>query len=159
VLVHCNSYLDGYWTDVTRTFVIGTQGKEQARIGQAVMVARARAISEIRPGSPAWKVDHAARQELKARGYGEDFKHPAGHGVGFHAISPTALPRLHPKSPDVLEKGMVFNLEPAVYIEGYGGMRHCDVIAVTESGAEVLTPFQSRLEELEVPERAPARSA
>lgn len=62
----------------------------------------------------------------------------------------TARPRLHPKSDDVLEEGMVFNVEPAIYIEGYGGIRHCDVVTVTADGMELLTPFQASVEELEL---------
>jgi Xaa-Pro aminopeptidase len=85
---------------------------------------------------------------LTAHGYGEAFKHPTGHGVGFAAIDHDALPRLHPKSPDVLETGMVFNVEPGVYFEGYGGLRHCDMVAVTASGAEVLTPFAASMHDL-----------
>ena len=88
-------------------------------------------------------VDAAARDVLKMRGFGPQFKHSTGHGVGFSAIDANAKPRLHPKSEDTLEAGMVFNVEPAIYFEGYGGMRHCDMVAVTDSGAEVLTPFQS----------------
>ena len=73
-----------------------------------------------------------------------------GHGVGFAAINHNAPPRLHPASNDVLETGMVFNIEPAVYVEGYAGMRHCDMVVVTEAGAEVLTEFQSSVEQLTV---------
>ena len=69
------------------------------------------------------------------------FKHSTGHGVGFAAADPNALPRVHPASPDVLEKGMTFNIEPAIYIEGVGGMRHCDVVACTNVGTNVLTDF------------------
>jgi Xaa-Pro aminopeptidase len=93
-------------------------------------------------------VDHAARSVLAERGFAADFLHSTGHGVGFGAISPNALPRIHPKSDDVLEPGMVFNVEPAIYIEGYGGIRHCDMVAVTESGFKLLTPFQSALDDL-----------
>ena len=62
--------------------------------------------------------------------------------MGFSAIGTDAQPRLHPKSEEALEIGMVFNVEPAIYIDGYGGLRHCDMVAVTEAGAELLTPFQ-----------------
>ncbi|MFI5241661.1 MAG: M24 family metallopeptidase, partial [Gemmatimonadales bacterium] len=74
--------------------------------------------------------------------------HSTGHGVGFVAIDARAHPRLHPASTDVLRAGMVCNVEPAIYVDGYCGLRHCDMIAVTEAGAEVLTPFHERLEDL-----------
>ena len=88
-------------------------------------------------------MDAAARSVLAGRGYGEAFKHSTGHGVGFAAINHNARPRLHPRSDEVHRANMVFNVEPAVYLEGYGGVRHCDVVAVGPAGAEVLTPFQS----------------
>ncbi|HYL96095.1 MAG TPA: M24 family metallopeptidase, partial [Terriglobales bacterium] len=59
-----------------------------------------------------------------------------------------ARPRIHPKSEEQLQPGMMFNLEPAVYIAGSGGIRHCDMVTVTENGVEVLTPFQSQVEDL-----------
>jgi Xaa-Pro aminopeptidase len=95
-------------------------------------------------------VDAAAREVLKTRGFGPQFKHSTGHGVGFSALDANAKPRLHPKSGDTLEPGMVFNVEPAIYFDGYGGMRHCDMVAVTDSGAELLTPFQCSTDDLAV---------
>lgn len=142
VLVHCNSYSDGYWTDITRTYCIGGPDERQRAIFDAVLRAREAALNVIRPGTAAADVDRAAREVLRERGFGDAFKHSAGHGVGFGAIDPSARPRLHPKSPDLLEPGMVFNLEPAAYFDGYGGVRHCDTVAVTDSGCELLTPFQ-----------------
>lgn len=117
---------------------------------EAVFAAREAALAAIRPGAKAADVDKAARDVLEARGFGSKFKHSTGHGVGFEAISAGAKPRLHPKSSDTLETGMVFNVEPAIYIEDYGGIRHCDMVAVTDTGAEVLTPFQCRFGELVV---------
>jgi Xaa-Pro aminopeptidase len=64
-----------------------------------------------------------------------------GHGVGLSAANANALPRLHPQSPDVLAAGMTFNIEPAVYLEGTGGMRHCDVVVCGNEGADVLSCF------------------
>jgi Xaa-Pro aminopeptidase len=152
VLVHCNSNADGYWTDITRTYVLGASGHRHLQLYDAVFAARAAALAAIRPGVRACEVDRAARLIFESRGLGDAFKHSTGHGVGFAAISANACPRLHPKSNDVLQPGMVFNLEPALYFEDWGGLRHCDVIAVTESGAEALTPFQSRLDDLLVTE-------
>ena len=86
---------------------------------------------------------------IRRHGFGDDaFPHGTGHGVGFAAIDHTARPRLHPAADDVLQPGMVFNVEPAIYLEGYGGLRHCDMVVVTPSGAEVLTPFQTAAGEL-----------
>jgi Xaa-Pro aminopeptidase len=90
----------------------------------------------------ASEVDLAARDVLRRQGFEKEFSHSLGHGVGFASISANARPRIHPKSDEVLETGMTFNIEPAVYLEGYGGARHCDMVAVTESGMQLLTGFQ-----------------
>ncbi len=148
VLVHCNSYADGYWTDITRTYCLGGPNEHQQRWYQAVFAARRAALDVIRPGEQASAVDQAAREVLRVHGFGKEFKHSTGHGVGFAAINHNARPRLHPRSEERLEVGMVFNLEPAVYFEGRGGLRHCDVVALTATGAEVLTPFHGSPEEL-----------
>jgi Xaa-Pro aminopeptidase len=145
VLVHCNSCADGYWTDVTRTYRLD---RSDERLYDAVFAAWGAALAEIKVGVKASAVDGAAREVLGARGLGREFKHSTGQGVSFAAINHNALPRLHPKSDDVLEAGMVFNVEPAVYLDGHGGLRHCDVVALTANGPEVLTPFQGSTEEL-----------
>jgi Xaa-Pro aminopeptidase len=151
VLVHCNSYADGYWTDITRTFCFAEMDERKRRMYEAIFAARQAALEMIRPGVKAAAVDKAAREVMTAHGFGKEFRHGLGHGVGFAAINHNAPPRLHPASNDVLETGMIFNIEPAIYFTGYGGMRHCDMVAVTEDGAELLTPFLSRIKELVLP--------
>lgn len=142
ILVHCNSYADGYWTDLTRTYCLGEPDQRMRAMYSAVFAARQAALSALRPGATGRTVDAAARSVLTERGFGDQFKHPTGHGVGFVAIDHNARPRLHPASDDILQTGMVFNLEPAIYIEGFGGLRHCDMAVLTASGAELMTPFQ-----------------
>jgi Xaa-Pro dipeptidase len=143
VLTHCNSYADGYWTDITRTYLAGAEPNERQRaMYGAIGSAHRAALAAIVPGAAACEVDRAARETLSRYGFGEQFKHSTGHGVGFGAIDAHALPRIHPQSPDRLETGMVFNVEPGIYFPEYGGMRHCDMVAVTSTGAELLTAFQ-----------------
>lgn len=149
-LVHCNSHVGGYWTDITRTYVMGQHTDRHQEMFQAVLEARDAALTAIRPGAKASAVDAAAREVIEKHGFKDRFKHQTGHGVGFGAIDAHALPRIHPKSDGVLETGMVFNIEPAIYREGFGGVRQCEMVAVTDSGAELLTPFHSTLEELVV---------
>jgi len=139
VMIHANTVGDGFWTDITRTYTSGVDDDLEQSMRGAIAEARSAALAAIRPGAQACAVDAAARGILAAHGFGKEFKHAVGHGVGFAAADPRALPRLHPKSPDVLEAGMTFNIEPAIYYEGKGGMRHCDVVACTQDGAEVLT--------------------
>ena len=147
-LIHCNSYVDGFWTDITRTYVLGKPDDFQAKIFDTIFEARQTSLAEIKPGVRASCVDDAARSVMQEGGFGPQFRHGLGHAVGFHAIDHNAVPRLHPLSPDVLETGMVFNVEPAVYIENYGGVRHCDMVAVTHNGSELLTPFQCTANEI-----------
>lgn len=148
VLTHCNSHTGGYWTDITRTYCMGQPDERQQRMYEAVFTARQAALDAIRPGVKACDVDRAARDVMRAYGFEDNFKHSTGHGVGFSAIDGNALPRLHPFSPDRLETGMVFNVEPAVYVKDYGGVRHCDMLTVTRTGSEVLTPWHCVFQDL-----------
>ncbi len=148
VLLHCNSVIDGYWTDITRTYCLGEPDDRQRAMYEAIFAARSAALAAVRPGAHAADVDGAARSVLTDRGFGEYFTHGIGHNVGFSVISAEFPPRLHPASPDVLTVGMTFNIEPAIYIHGYGGIRHCDVVTVREDGPEVLTPFGGEIAQL-----------
>ncbi|MBK4737754.1 M24 family metallopeptidase [Noviherbaspirillum pedocola] len=142
ILIHCNSHADGYWTDLSRTYVLGQPDARLARMQEAIMAARRAALAAIRPGVAAGAIDRAARAVLDEAGFGADFKHPTGHGVGFIAIDHEEPPQLHPHSHEPLLPGMVFNVEPGIYIGGLGGMRDCNMVAVTEDGHELLSPFQ-----------------
>lgn len=141
VMIHANTVGDGYWTDITRTWVVGPPNDQQQHMYDAIGEARQAALKVIVPGVSAKMVDAAARSVLTRHGFGTAFKHATGHGVGFTGADGNALPRVHPKSTDILEAGMTFNIEPAIYLDGVGGMRHCDVVACTHDGAEVLTDF------------------
>jgi Xaa-Pro aminopeptidase len=141
IIVHCNSCINGYWTDITRTYVLGTPDAPLRAMLEVIGEARAAALGAIRPGVRAADVDRAARQVLARAGYGDAFKHATGHGVCFCAIDHDELPRLHPCSDDVLEAGMIFNVEPGIYIDGYGGLRDCNMVCVSDTGYELLTPF------------------
>ena len=141
VMVHANTCGDGYWTDITRTSTAGEPSEKHVRMRDAIMEARQAALDSVMPGAKAQQVDRAARNVLRKHGFDTQFKHGLGHGVGFAAANANGRPRIHPASPDVLETGMTFNVEPAIYFDDYGGMRHCDVVAVTNTGVEVLTQF------------------
>jgi len=153
VLVHVNAHADGFWTDLTRTYVLGEPSSRQFTMYEAIFEARGRALHAIADGVRAAEVDTVARHYLKQTGFGAAFKHQLGHGVGYGAIYHGNMPRLHPCSDDRLQAGMTFNVEPAIYFEGFGGLRHCDVVTVGTDGARVLSPFQSSLADLIVSER------
>ncbi len=150
LLMHCNSHVDGFWTDITRTYVIGDVPNRIYRMFEALLEASRAGIASVKAGVRAEDVDRAVREALNDRGFGNAFKHSTGHGVGYSAIDATAIPRLRAHSPDVLEAGMVMNIEPGIYFERFGGMRQCDMVLVTETGADVLTKFQNSTEELNV---------
>ena len=141
VMIHANTCCDGYWTDITRTYTVGEAEPRHHAMRAAIAEARTSALAAIHPGVPARQVDAAARRVMEQHGLGQAFRHATGHGVGFAAANSGSLPRIHPASDDILVEGMTFNVEPAAYFDGYGGMRHCDVVAVTATGAEVLTDF------------------
>lgn len=149
-LLHTNSFLHGYWTDITRTYSIGQRERRATSVQKAVLQATQAALDAIRPGMRACEVDGAARRVMTAAGFREQFRHATGHGVGLAAIDHNAHPRIHPKSEEVLEPGMVFNVEPAAYFSGEFGVRQCNMVAVTETGCELLTPFHSTLDELNI---------
>ncbi len=154
VLVHVNSYVDGFWTDLTRTYVLGEPSSHQLTMYEAIFEAHDRALRAIADGARAADVDMAARDYLKQTGFGSAFKHQLGHGVGYGAIYHGNFPRLHPCSDDRLQEGMTFNVEPAIYIEDFGGLRHCDVVTLGADGADVLSPFQRTVGDLIVSECA-----
>ncbi|MES1260099.1 MAG: Xaa-Pro peptidase family protein [Acidobacteriota bacterium] len=150
VTVHIQCYADGYWAEATRTYHLGPLDSGQRRMCEAVLAARDAALQAIRPGALASSVDRAARAVLEEAGFGTGFRHPAGHGSGFGVMDYAARPRLHPRSDDLLEAGMVLTLAPGVTADGAGSMRAGDMVAVTESGPEVLTPFHWTLDQLEI---------
>lgn len=142
VMVHCNSYVDGFWTDITRTYTLGLPDEKKKKMYQAVHEARDAVLDIIKPGIRAAEVDLTARRVIGKFGLGSLVRHGTGHGVGYSPMSPYNRPRIHAASPDTLEQGMVFNVEPAVYLEDYGGVRQCSMAAVSKTGVEILTSFQ-----------------
>lgn len=152
VIVHCTFYADGYWADVARTYSTGQLRPESRRMFQAALDARDAVLSCIRPGKRASELDHIAADVYESYGLSHCMKHAIGHGTGFQALDHTARPRLHPKSDDVLEAGMVLKLEPGLYSEAYGGVRRGDVVAVTDNEPEVLTSFHWDFEHSVLPE-------
>jgi Xaa-Pro aminopeptidase len=150
VILRCHCYADGYWADIARTYHIGPVDPAKRKLFDAVVAARNAVLKAIRPGANAGELDDLARATLASHGFGQFVKHTIGHGTGFGALDHTARPRLHPKSNDVIEPGMVLKLEPGIYIDSYGGVRTSDMIAVTEAGPEVLTNFHWDMDQLTV---------
>jgi Xaa-Pro dipeptidase len=134
---------DGFWSDRTRTAVSGEPTGLQKEINGIVMEAQRQAVGAVRPGVRAGDVDEAARRVVRDAGYGAQFMHVTGHGVGF--CYHENLPRIAPGGGDILRRGMVHSVEPGIYFSELGGIRIEDDILVDEDGGEVLGPFSSDL--------------
>lgn len=144
VLVQLEVYADGYWSEVTRTYFAGDPGAEGRRIYEACLQAQEQAIHAIHDGVAASDVDKIARDYLGRDGFGPCFRHGLGHGLGFQAISHFQPPRLYPGSTDTLLTDDVFNVEPGVYVHGWGGVRINDTVRCRSQGADVLTQMIPR---------------
>ena len=136
VLVDFGAQLEGYKADSTRMAVIGEPTARHNEIHQVVLDAHDAAIAATRAGVTTGEIDAAARKVIDAAGYGEHFFHRVGHGLGLEGHED---PSLDPGSTTVLEAGMVFTVEPGVYIPGWGGVRIEDDVVVTPDGCRVLT--------------------
>ncbi len=146
VVVDFGGVLDGYAVDMTRTVAVGAVAAEPRRWRRAVFAAQQAAISAAAPGVLPSVVDAAARNSLAAAGLAEYFVHSTGHGLGLEVHEkPTIGPRGDHDGP--LAPGMVFTVEPGVYVPGVGGVRIEDDVVVTTTGVECLTgapqPFES----------------
>ena len=137
--------VNGYCSDMTRTVVIGKAGERQREIYDVVLRAQTAAIQAVKPGIKGCEVDAVARNIIREAGYGDCFGHSLGHSVGL-MIHET--PCFSPKDETVLEPGMVITVEPGIYVEGFGGVRIEDVVAVTEDGCRNLTHSPKGLMEL-----------
>lgn len=147
VLLDLGAVYEGYCSDITRTVVVGEPSDEQLMIYEAVLAGNLAGIAATKPGLPAKVVDAAARQTIEALGYGEYFTHRVGHGLGIEVHE---YPSVHSHNDQELVAGMVFTIEPGVYLSGLGGVRIEDDVLVTENGVEVLTQYPKELQMLPI---------
>ncbi len=143
VLVELDAVTNGYFNDLTRTFFVGTPDEKAKRVFDVVQEAVNTVIAAVKPGVRCADLDAIARQVIDRAGYGQYFNHQLGHGIGLQFHEP---PTLHPASQDVLEQGMVFAIEPAIYIPGFGGVRLEENLVVTRNGCDSLCPFPQRVD-------------
>jgi len=127
--------LMGYNSDITRTLHVGRVDEEELKVYKAVKEAQQLAFLAVKPGIPAREVDRAARDHLGSLGLDKFFIHRTGHGLGLDVHEP---PYITPDSDLQLQEGMVFSIEPGVYIPGKFGVRIEDIVVVTQQGAERL---------------------
>ena len=143
VLIDFVTTVNGYHSDITRTFVVGQEPSGRLRkVYAAVRAANEAGRAAVRPGATCQDVDRGARQVLVDAGLGEYFIHRTGHGLGLDVHEE---PGIVEGNDMPLEEGMVFTVEPGVYLEGWGGIRIEDDVVVTEDGCETLTIFSREL--------------
>lgn len=142
VLIELNTCVDGYWCDLTRTWVVGTPSEEQKTVWDLLLGGESAAIESIRDGMESTLVDGAARKVIGAGGYGDYFPPFLGHGIGVSCHEP---PFITPASTDVLHAGYVHTIEPGIAKESVGGLRIEDVVLDREKGGEVISSFHREL--------------
>jgi Xaa-Pro aminopeptidase len=128
--------LNGYCCDMTRTVFIGEPSPTFRKIYRTVRKAQLSALKHILPGVLSKRPDSVARKIIKDEGFGGYFSHSLGHGVG---LATHEAPRLAPRNPVKLLKGMVVTVEPGIYIPGKGGVRLEEMVVIEENGPRILT--------------------
>lgn len=136
VTIDCGARWMGYYSDCTRTFMVGKPTRRQREVYQTVLDAQRKAIDIIRPGVKAKEVDGVARNYISGKGYGKYFTHGLGHGLG---LAVHEEPRVSEQGLRELKAGMVVTAEPGIYIPDWGGVRIEDMVLVTEEGPALLT--------------------
>lgn len=128
--------LDGYCSDLTRTIALGSPKPQLKEIYDIVLEAQLHTLAHIKSGMTGREADALARDIITKYGYGEQFGHSTGHGLGMEVHE---SPRLSKLSDDILQPGMVVTVEPGIYLPGIGGVRIEDDIVITETGIVILT--------------------
>ncbi len=148
ILTDFGAEADRYVSDITRTWFYGSVNEEQRRIYDAVLEAQRNAIDMIEPGIAASDVHRTVNKVIDDAGYHGKFTHSTGHGIGLN-VHDAAL-RVREESDFLLEEGMVFTVEPGIYVVGFGGVRVEDDIVVTSDGCEELTNADKELSAIDI---------
>jgi Xaa-Pro aminopeptidase len=136
VLIDIGVEYQGYKSDLTRVYFLGKISFLAQQVSKTVFKAQSLALSKIRPGVKIAEIDRVSRNYIAAAGYGEHFGHSLGHGVGLETHE---SPRISGRTEGLLKPGMVFTVEPAIYLVGKFGIRIEDMVLVTKKGCEVLS--------------------
>lgn len=136
VIIDMGVEYEGYKCDLTRTFFLGKIKPIIQRAARIVHQAQILAIKKIKPGVPARSIDLAARHFIEKQGFGKNFGHSLGHGVGLEIHE---APSINQRNPALLQEGMVFTVEPGIYVPGRFGIRMEETVLVTSNGVEVLS--------------------
>ena len=136
IVIDMGVRVDGYCSDLTRTIVLGRPDDRLRQVFDIVLAAQLTAEELVRPGMKGEEAHLLAHNVIAEAGYGEQFGHGLGHGVGLLVHE---APRLAKRSQDELKPGMTFTIEPGIYIPGWGGVRIEDIVVLEETGARVLS--------------------
>jgi len=136
IVIDIGARLDGYASDLTRTICLGTPDDIFKKVYDIVLGAQLAALAIIKEGMSGEQADSLARKVVEEAGYGEAFGHALGHGVG---LAPHESPRLGPGSTEALVSGMVFTVEPGIYLPGWGGVRIEDLAVMENGKAKVIS--------------------
>ena len=137
--------IDGYRSELERTMIVGEPTPEQRRAFDAMLALQSRAIEVMAPGVPAGEVELATVRLAEELGVAGNLRHHAGHSIGLEGHEAPFLDR---GDDAVLEPGMVFTVEPGVYVKELGGFRHSDTVVITEEGRRVMTAYPRELDDL-----------
>lgn len=136
VVIDIGARMAGYNSDITRMGFLGDPDEEYLEVHQVVEEAVQAALEAVKPGAPAHAVDRAARNVITAAGYGEFFTHRTGHGLGLNGHEPPYMTGVNDLP---LEEGMVFSIEPGIYLPGKFGVRLEEIVAVTATGPRIFS--------------------
>lgn len=136
IVIDMGAQVNGYCSDISRTVVVGEPDEMFHKIYNIVLGAQLTAINTVRPGLTGKECDALSRDVIAEAGYGENFGHSLGHGVG---LAVHESPRVGPTAENVLEPSMVFTIEPGIYLPGWGGVRIEDIVVLGEEGATPLS--------------------
>jgi Xaa-Pro dipeptidase len=142
VLMDVGAVFSGYYGDLTRTVFVGEVSEKEREIYDVVAEAHEKAIESVRPGIRAEKVDAVARNVIEKAGYGQYFTHRTGHGLGLEVHEEPYICEGHEV---ILQPGMVFTIEPGIYLPGKFGVRIEDNIAVSNTGKKMLSHISKEL--------------
>ncbi len=137
--------IDGYRSELERTMIVGEPTAEQERAFAAMLALQTKAIEVMAPGVPAGEVELAVVRLAEELGVSGNLRHHVGHSIGLEGHEAPFLDR---GDDAVLEPGMVFTVEPGVYVKGLGGFRHSDTVVITEDGRRVMTDYPRELRDL-----------
>lgn len=137
---------DGFCSDMTRTFFFGEPEEEYRRVYETVLRAQLAAEAAVKPGVPLCEIDKTARSIIAEAGYGPYFTHRLGHFIGYDVHEAGDV---SPASDIVAKPGMIFSIEPGIYLPGRVGVRIEDLVLVTEDGAKTLNHYPKELQIVE----------